>query len=230
MQSRGTVLIIDHDPASVEGMERLLQLHGYFVRTFSAPGAFLGYSLPSERCCAIIDAEFPDWPVMHFHMWLAKRRPGTPFIEMTASGNIPQAVEAIRRGAADYLTKPVEHKKLIYAVQHAFVEEERLRPKHEERAAFDARFKRLTPREKEVYALVIQGKLNKQIAADLGTCEKTIKVHRGRLMKKMEAASLAALVREAVSVHSFPPVDPIASPCPPPFQFGAQVPVSRLAP
>jgi FixJ family two-component response regulator len=198
MQSRGTVLIVDHDSDLLESIESLLRLHNYWVRTFSSVESFLAYSLPNTPSCAIIDAEMPGFTGRQLHQLISTRRPDLPIIQLTQHGSIPQAVQAIRDGATDFLTKPVENHALVYAVQRAFVEEERLRPQREQRALFEKRFATLTLREREVCAHVLTGKLNKQIAVDLGTCEKTVKVHRARVMKKLGVESVAELVRFAL--------------------------------
>src|SRR5688572_14426067 len=200
MQRRGTVLLVDEDLEVLESVGELLQPHGYSVRTFSTAASLMRERLPSTPCCAIIDAEMAEDGVPRLQRWLAKARPGTPVIQLTEHGNIPQAVQAIREGATDFLTKPIDQVGMIYAVQRAFAEEERLRPECEERAFCERQFATLTAREREVCALVVAGKLNKQIAAELGTCEKTVKVHRGRVMKKMNVQSVAGLVRMVVKM------------------------------
>jgi len=173
-------------------------MHSYWVRTFSSVESFLAYSLPDTPCCAIIDAEMPGFTGRQLHQLVSTRRPDLPIVQLTQHGSIPQAVQAIRDGAMDFLTKPVESHALVYAVQRAFVEEERLRPQREQRALFEQRFATLTLREREVCAHVLTGQLNKQIAVDLGTCEKTVKVHRARVMKKLGVESVAELVRFAL--------------------------------
>jgi FixJ family two-component response regulator len=190
----------------MDSVERLLQLHGYSVRTFASTGSFLSYRLPSTPCCAIIDAEMPDCTARELQTWVTRTRPGLPIIQLTEHGNIPQAVQAIKDGAVDFLTKPIDDRGLIYSIQRAFVEEERLRPEREERALYEKRLATLTPREKEVCGLVVEGKLNKQIAAELGTCEKTVKVHRARVMRKMSVQSLPELVRVILKVSPPRPV------------------------
>jgi FixJ family two-component response regulator len=202
MQTRGTVLILDQDPNLLETFEGLLRVHHYSVRTFSSVKSFLACPLSDSPCCAIIDAEMPGFSGSQLHRLVSSQRPDLPVIELARYGSVPQAVQAIRDGAVDFLTKPVDHNTLVYSVQGAFVEEERLRPQRERRALFEQRFATLTEREKEVCALVIAGKLNKQIAVELGTCEKTIKVHRARVMKKLGVESVAELVQFALNADN----------------------------
>ena len=168
MQSRGSVLIVDRDPKIRESLEGLLEPQGYSIQMFSSAASLLSCRLPSTPCCAIIDIEMSDGRGSELQIWLQRIRPGSRVIQLTEHGNIPQAVQAIKNGATDFLTKPIEHKQLIYAVQRAFMEQEQLRPELQERALYENRFASLTPREKEVCTLVVEGKLNKQIAAELG--------------------------------------------------------------
>jgi FixJ family two-component response regulator len=202
MQNRPTVLIVDDDPGVLQSLQRLLQLNGYHVETFSSATAMLASKPPTGPCCAIVDLKMPGRSGLELQLLLAQTRPGLPVIFITGYGDIPEAVQAIRAGAADFLTKPIEERKLLDAVKRALALEQRLRRQQQERASYLTRFDTLTPREKQVCALVVEGKLNKQIAAELGTCEKTVKVHRGRVMKKMKVESLAELVRVCMKIRS----------------------------
>lgn len=200
LRNKVTVLIVDDDPKVLRSLQRLLELNGYFVQTFNSSDALLSYTLPDSPCCAVVDVQMPGLSGFELQSKLVKKWPGLPVIFITGFGDIPKAVAAIRGGAADFLTKPVEEKKLLETIKRALAQEERHRVEHEELASYRSRFESLTAREKQVCALVVEGKLNKQIAAELGAAEKTIKVHRGRVMKKMKVQSLAELVRVVMKV------------------------------
>lgn len=202
MQNRATIIIVDDDPGVLQSLQRLLQLNGYYVQTFSSPTAMLAHKLPNGPSCAIVDLKMPGRSGLDLQLLLAQTRPGLPVIFITGFGDIPEAVQAIRAGAADFLTKPIEERKLLDAVKRALAQEQRLRRQQQERTSYLTRFDTLTPREKQVCALVVEGKLNKQIASELGTCEKTVKVHRGRVMKKMKVESLAELVRVCMKLRT----------------------------
>ena len=195
MPGRGLVLIIDDDAKVLGNLEQLLRFHEYSVKTFSSSTSIVECDFSKSPSCAILDVRMWRLDGAELQSWLARARPGLPFILITAYGDISEAVRAIKSGAVDFLTKPIEERRLLRAVERALAQDQQLRLEREIRALPEKQFASLTPREKEVCALVVDGKLNKQIAADLGTCEKTVKVHRGRVMKKMKVDSLAQLVK-----------------------------------
>ena len=200
-----TILSVDDDPRVLDGLRHLLELNDYRVETFSSSGALLNRTLGEDvACCAIVNAQMPRITGLQLQALLAKKQPGLPVIFLSGDGDISKAVCAMRAGATDFLVKPIEEQKLLDVVKRAFVLEKRFRLEREERAICRNRFNSLTLREKEVCAFVAEGKLNKQIAADLGICEKTVKVHRGRVMKKMEVESVAELVRIVVKLDTLP--------------------------
>jgi FixJ family two-component response regulator len=200
-----TVLIVDDDPKALEALRHLLEINDYRVETFSSSSALLNSPIEDGvPYCAIVSAQMPRITGLQLQPRLVKKRPGLPLIFLSDDGDISKAVCAMRAGATDFLVKPIEEQKLLDVVKRAFVLEKRIRLEREERVNCRNRFDSLTLREKEVCAFVAQGKLNKQIAAELGICEKTVKVHRGRVMKKMGVESVAELVRVVVKLDTLP--------------------------
>jgi FixJ family two-component response regulator len=192
-----TVSIVDDDPAVLKALGRLLRTKGYDSRSFSSPSEFLAQHDPSAAGCAILDLSMPGLDGIELQQVLAKEATHFPVIFISGKGDIPTSVRAMRAGAVDFLTKPVNANDLVAALARARAQAENALRTRSELDAINARLARLTPREREVLEHVIAGQLNKQIAADLGTVEKTVKVHRGRLMNKMEARSVTDLVRLA---------------------------------
>ena len=198
LPDKQTVLIVDDDGRILNSLRRLLELNGYCVQVFASSNAVLNHPLPSEPCCAILDMQMPGLTGLELLSFLVKKRPGMPIILITGYGDIPQAVKAMKAGALDFLTKPVEEETLLGVIKRALIQEQTFRRDRGETAGCRDRFNTLSPREKEVCTLVFEGRLNKQIAAALGISEKTVKVHRGRVMKKLEVISVADLVRVVV--------------------------------
>jgi FixJ family two-component response regulator len=192
-----TVLVIDDDPSVLKSLARLLCSIELNVATFATPEEFLNQFEPGIHGCLVLDIAMPNLNGLELQQELAARGNELPVIFLTGHGDIPMSVQAMKQGAIDFLTKPVHDQDLIEAV-HAAIEKNRMI--QETRAELNEIRKKLstlTPREREVLNHVVSGKLNKQIAADLGTVEKTIKVHRGHLMTKLKVRSLADLVRLA---------------------------------
>jgi FixJ family two-component response regulator len=192
-----TVLVIDDDPSVLKSLARLLCSIELNVATFATPEEFLDRFEPGIHGCLVIDFAMPNLNGLELQQELAARGNELPVIFLTGRGDIPMSVQAMKQGAVDFLTKPVHDHDLIEAI-HAAIEKDRMI--QETRAELNEIRKKLatlTPREREVLNHVVSGKLNKQIAADLGTVEKTIKVHRGHLMTKLKVRSLADLVRLA---------------------------------
>ena len=195
-----TVFIVDDDPAVLKSLARLLRSARLDVATFNSPREFLERHDPSAPGCLVLDVAMPGLNGLELQEALAAKGSEVPIIFLTGHGDIPMSVQAMKRGALDFLTKPVNDEDLLKAV-HVAIEKDRLqRQTRAEVAEIEQRLATLTPREREVMEHVISGQLNKQTAADLGTVEKTIKVHRARMMEKMKVQSVAELVRLAERV------------------------------
>lgn len=192
---QGVVYVLDDEPEMVKALMRLLRAKQFDVRVFTSAQAFLEACRPEDVACLVLDVAMPELDGLTLQKRLTHRGLLLPIVFLTGHGDIPMSVRAIKAGATDFLAKPVDAVALVRAVRAAL---EVARARHEtvaETAALASRLATLTPREFEVMRHVVAGKLNKQIAADLGTVEQTVKVHRGRVMEKMAVASVADLVR-----------------------------------
>jgi FixJ family two-component response regulator len=192
-----TVFLVDDDADVLKALARLLRASGYDSREFASSKDFLREHDASMPGCAVFDVAMPDLDGLALQQALAAKGVERPVIFLTGRGDIPTTVRAMKAGAIDFLTKPVDADALLAAIDNARERESRDREARAEMDFFIARLATLTPREREVFGHVIAGRLNKQIAYDLGTVEKTIKVHRSRMMEKMAVRSLAELVRLA---------------------------------
>ena len=191
------VFVLDDDPGVGESVADLLRSADLASEVFTSPQEFLRHPRPAAPACLILDIQLPGLSGLDLQSDLAKGDPPLPIIFITGHATIPMSVRAMKRGAVEFLTKPFDAEALLAAVRQA-LDRDRLAREHQaELAGPRARFDKLTPREREVLALVVAGRLNKQIAADLGCSEQTIKVHRGRVMSKLAVGSLAELVRVA---------------------------------
>lgn len=195
------VYLVDDEPAVLRAIGRVLRGAGLSTAPFDSPQRFLKEHDPHRAGCAVLDLSMPGVNGLELQKLL---QPGDDddvaprqLIFLTGRADIPTSVDAMRRGAVDFFMKPVDDTVLISAVRRAIERDAVLRDEHAELMEIRSRWRSLTPREREVMALVAAGKLNKQVAALLGTTEKTIKVHRARVMEKMKADSLADLVRMA---------------------------------
>ncbi len=192
-----TVFVVDDEPAILKGLARLLRSARLTVATFGSPQEFLERHNPNSPGCLVLDMAMPGLNGLELQQTLIARGHELPIIFLTGHGDIPMSVQAMKRGALDFLTKPVNDEDLLKAVHAGIAKDRVARQAKAELDEIHQRLATLTPREREVMEHVIAGQLNKQTAADLGTVEKTIKVHRARVMEKMKVQSVAELVRLA---------------------------------
>ena len=192
-----TVLVVDDDRSFRESLKDLLNSVGLQVTTFGSAREFLIGPRPSGPCCLVLDVRLPGKSGIEFQRELNEANARIPIIFLTGHGDIPMSVRAIKAGAVEFLTKPFHEQELLDAVQHALEQDQINRAAEKLLQALRQRFDGLTPRERIVMALVVAGRMNKQIAGEIGTSEVTAKVHRANMMRKMQAASLADLIRMA---------------------------------
>jgi FixJ family two-component response regulator len=190
-----TAFLVDDDAGVLKALSRLLRAAGYETRTYSSPSEFLAEHDPSIPGCAVLDLTMPGLDGLELQEKLAEQASERPIIFLTGKADVPRSVQAMKAGAVDFLLKPVEREVLLAAVARANEQDAKLRRERADRQAVERKLASLTPREREVLEQVAAGKLNKQIAAALGTVEKTVKVHRGRMMEKLGVRSVAELVR-----------------------------------
>jgi FixJ family two-component response regulator len=191
------VFVIDDDRLVRDSVADLLNSAGFTVQTFGSATEFVQGHRPDVPACLILDVELPDISGLDLQTELAKSGIETPIVFLTGHGDIPMSVRAMKAGAVEFLTKPFGKQELLDAIKEALLRDGEVRKQRSESFELQKRLGTLTPRERQVLALVVTGRLNKQIAGELGTTEETIKVHRGRVMRKMGAGSLADLVRIA---------------------------------
>lgn len=189
-----TIFIVDDDPAVLTGLSRLLRSAGLTVDCFGSPQEFLDQHDPEAPGCLVLDIAMPGFNGLELQEALTTRGSAIPIIFLTGYGTVPDSVKAMKGGALDFLSKPVDEEDLLAAIRVAIEKDGLARQNRAEIDEIQERLSTLTPREREVLTHVVSGQLNKQIAFDLGTVEKTIKVHRARVMEKMKASSLAELV------------------------------------
>jgi FixJ family two-component response regulator len=193
----GMVYLLDDDPEMVKALTRLLRTKHFAVRGFTSVSGFLGAFQPELIACLVLDVAMPELDGLELQRRLTHQGILIPIVFLTGHGDIPMSVRAIKAGATDFLTKPVDAAALVRAVRAALDWAQTRREGMAETAALTARLATLTPREREVMEHIVAGQLNKQIAADLGTGEQNIKFHRAHVMQKMGVESLADLVRAA---------------------------------
>jgi RNA polymerase sigma factor (sigma-70 family) len=199
------VFVVDDDTSIRRAMQRLLHTEGLTVETFASAWEFLRREPPTGPACLVLDVHMPEVNGLTLQELLAGAEHLMPIVFLTGYGTVPRSVQAMKAGASDFLQKPCDDKVLLEAIYRALHRAQRAWHDHVEHSTLHERLETLTPREHEVLACVVTGMLNKQIADVLGVSEKTVKVHRGRIMQKMNAMSLVALVRMADKVGVRPP-------------------------
>ncbi|HXP45594.1 MAG TPA: response regulator [Candidatus Acidoferrales bacterium] len=191
------VFVVDDESAVGVSIKRLLHSVGLEARHFTSASEFLRAKRPDAPGCVVLDVRLPDLSGLDLQQELAKANVDLPVIFVTGHADIPMTVRAMKAGAVEFLTKPFREQELLEAVQRAISRHRQILDQRASMRVLQSRYELLTPREREVFPLVASGLLNKQVAAELNASEKTIKVHRGQLMQKMEAHSLSDLIRMA---------------------------------
>lgn len=199
------VFIVDDDPSMREAVKSLLGSVGLRVQTFETAHEFLGAKRPDRPSCLVLDVRLPGVSGLDLQRAVASAIPPIQIVFITAHADIPMSVQAMKAGAVEFLTKPFRDQQLLDAVQQAIARDCAARDELAELTALRRRYESLSPREHEVMTRVVAGLLNKQIAAEIGISEATVKAHRAQLMHRMEAESLAHLVRMAERLDLLPP-------------------------
>lgn len=192
------VHLVDDDASVRRALRRLLAAAGHRCETYDSAEAFLERPVDDVPGCAVIDLQLPGASGLDLQTRLSELDMDLPLIFLTGRGDVPTSVRAMKHGAVDFLTKPVEPEALLAAIAAALQRDRRIRAERDVQASIAERLMRLTAREQEVLKMVVEGRLNKQIAGDLGVAEKTVKVHRARVMQKLEVRTIADLVRLVV--------------------------------
>jgi FixJ family two-component response regulator len=206
MKSAGvpTVFIIDDDRGMRQAVQDLVESVGLRAESFATALEFLSRQTPSEPSCLVLDVRLPQMSGLDFQRRLTEIGLQIPIIFITAHGDVPMSVRALKSGAVEFLTKPFRDQELLDAIQQALQRDRAAREQQAEVAGLHGRYEALTAREREVMGLVVSGMLNRQIASQIGASEATVKIHRGNVMQKMHAGSLIDLVRIADKLKTLP--------------------------
>lgn len=200
--AKATVFVIDDDQAMRNSLKWLIESVGVGVESFASADEFLAQHQPGRTGCLVLDVRMPGMSGLELLEHLAQRNMHIPAVIITGHGDVPMAVRAMKSGAIDFIEKPFNDEALLDAIRRAIAYEEQQRNSHSEHLQVQERMSHLTPREYEVMTMVTDGRSNKEIANTLGVSAKTIEAHRARVMEKMQAGSLAELVRMALAVES----------------------------
>jgi FixJ family two-component response regulator len=203
-----TVHLVEDDAQIAKALARLLREHDLRTVVYDSAEAFLARHDAHAPGCLVLDVQLPGLDGLALQQRLAERAPGLPIVFLTGHGDIPMSVRAVKAGAVDFLTKPVDAETLLAAVRTALAEDDRARRAQADGAALRQRYASLTPREREVLAALAAGRLNKQIAGDLGITEPTVKFHRARIMERMQARTVAELMHLVARLELAPSATP----------------------
>lgn len=204
LEEKPTIFVVDDDPSARRGLKRLIRAAGYEVETFDSAADFLAADPKDKPGCLVLDVMMPDMTGPQLQETLDKMCCGLPIVFLSAHGDVPTTARAMKQGAVDFLTKPVDAEDLIAAIRDSLELDAGNRARLAKTTAFTELVRQLTRREHEVMTMVIGGLLNKQIAAELGISEITVKIHRRRVMKKLRIESVAELVRQCAGVGVAP--------------------------
>ena len=197
-QQQPIVFVVDDDVSVRESLELLIKFAGWQPETFSSAADFLARSRTTTPSCLVLDVSLPDLNGLELQKLIASERTDMPIIFITGHGDVPMSVQAMKGGAVEFLTKPFDDEVLLSAIRHAIERSAAVLDDQAEITALRSNYESLTPREKDVMRCVVAGMLNKQIGMKLGISEITVKAHRGKMMQKMKADSVADLVKTAV--------------------------------